>query len=208
MNTRLLCTLAVLASGLSGMVPTASAGPILADTWYEFSFAGAGAPTAGCSPADPAGAVCTPSTGTATTFADAPAWTITTGAGAFIVVTDAFNVGDAFEILDDGLPIFMTPFVAAGGACGDDPLDCLSNPAASSASFALPADDHAFTIAPLVSVEGLGAAYFCVGSTADSICAGQTGEVPAPPTLGLLAIGLMAAASGLRRRRLPSGDSL
>lgn len=45
--------------------------------WYEFAFTSAGAPTTGCSPADPAGPVCTPSLGGNSMFADAPPWTFT-----------------------------------------------------------------------------------------------------------------------------------
>jgi hypothetical protein len=79
-----------------------------------------------------------------------------------LIVTDAFNSGDAFEVLDTGVPIGMTPFVPVGIDCGDDPVPCLANPGMSHAEFALAAGGHSFTIAPLASPSGGGAAYFIV----------------------------------------------
>ncbi len=198
MRTPLSRLLLAVPVGLFAMLSVAHAGAILTDTWYEFSFLSAGTPTHGCSPNDPAGLVCSPSSGTPTVFADAPAWTITTEDGAFIAVTDAFAYGDSFEILD-GLPIFMTPFVATGGNCGDDPLDCLANPASSSATFALDAGNHSFTIAALAT-EFPGAAYFCVGSGPGSICQGGTTQMDAPATFALLSVALAGLCFSRRRK--------
>jgi hypothetical protein len=169
----------------------AAAGPIVPGVWYEFAFTDAGVSPTGCQPADPAGGFCTPSSGTPTTFADAPTWTFVAAAPTTLTVTDAFEATDRFEILDFGAPIGMTSPLVAGVFvdCGDDPEVCLPTPGMSTGVFALAAGAHSFTIVPLESGSG-GSAYFQVA-----------GEVPEPTSLLLLATGVAAAA--LRRRRVP-----
>jgi hypothetical protein len=165
----------------------ASAGPIALDTWYEFGFTDTVSPATGCFPDDPVGIFCTPSSGTPTTFLDAPAWTFTTS-GSVLTVVDAFFSGDAFAIFDFGAPIGVTS--APGGVvdCGDDPLPCLADAEMSKGLFALAAGAHSLTIVPTLS-PGLGAAYLHVSAAA----------VPEPVTALLLGSGL--AALGLRRAR-------
>jgi hypothetical protein len=154
------------------------AGPVAVGIWYEFSFTDAGVGATGCFPDDPGGGFCPPSGGTPTVFLDAPPWTIMLPTAGVLIVTDAFLSGDAFEILDFGGPIGMTPFVPVGADCFDDPIPCLSDPKMSHKSFPLAAGAHSFTIAPLASPFGGGAAYFLVA-------------IPEPSTL------FLAMAAGL-----------
>ena len=168
------------------VVRPAFAGPITSGVWYEFAFTDTGVSPTGCQPNDPLGGFCTPSSGTPTTFADAPEWTFFAGTPTTLTVTDAFEATDRFEILDNGLPIGMTSPLVVGALidCGDDPVVCLGTPGVSTGVFALAAGPHSFTIVPLESGTG-GAAYFQV-------------DVPEPTSVLLLATGLVAA---LRRRR-------
>jgi hypothetical protein len=165
----------------------ASAGVIPFGQFLEFSFSDAGVGARGCNPADPAAAFCQASSGTSTAFLDAPAWTFNApAAGAALTVTDAFESGDRFEILDFGVFVGMTSLPAAAGAidCGDDPVPCRATAGISSGVFALGAGNHSITIVPLLS-QGLGAAYLRVD------------VVPEPAVVGLMLAGL---ALVLRRR--------
>jgi hypothetical protein len=170
--------------------PPALAGPILFGPFYEFSFTEAGVGARGCDPADPMGEFCIPSSGTPTIFLDEPPWTFTapTG-GATLLVTDAFETGDQFEVLDFGTPLGFTSVPTPGFDCGDDPVPCSMDPTVSSAVFLLGAGDHSITIAPLIAQPLGGAGYLRVTQT----------QIPEPWELPLLAIGLLAL--GLVRQR-------
>lgn len=182
-----------MAALLLGLVTPVTAGPVLAGVWYEFAFFGVGVPSTGCFPADPGGPLCTPSSGTPTTFADAPAWTFVAPGLATLIVTDAFLYGDAFDVFDFGGPIGATPPVAVGGSCGDDPILCSTDLLASHSVFPLAAGAHSITITPYSSPFGDGAAYFKWDSF--------PGHVPEPATSTLLFLGFVALASGRGRRR-------
>src|SRR5262245_8318777 len=160
-------------------LPPAQAGAIQFGTFYEFSFTSPGVGALGCFPDDPLGDFCIPSSGTPSTFLDAPAWTFTAGAGVALTVTDAFSTGDQFEVLDNGFPIGFTSVPALGFDCGDDPVPCLADPHVSSRVFLLGSGDHSITIAP-VAVNGFGGAGYL-----------HVAEVPEPGTLLLLAAGLL-----------------
>jgi len=164
-----------------------SAGAITTGVWYQFGFDAAGVGATGCSPADPGGAFCIPSSGTPTVFLDASPWTIALPFGGKITVTDAFESGDSFEVLDFGAVLGLTPLVPQGVDCGDDPMPCLANAGMSHATLALAPGAHSFTIAPISSPFGGGAAYFLVTA------------VPEPSTLFLALAG--ALASPFVRRR-------
>src|SRR5215813_8239350 len=100
----------------------ASAGVISTGVFYEFAFATAGTPATGCDPADPAGPFCLDSSGTPTTFLDAPPWTFNApSAGILLTVVDAFASGDRFQLFDFGASIGLTSVPAVGANCGDDP---------------------------------------------------------------------------------------
>ena len=103
------------------------AGPIDVGVWYEFTFTDAGVPAVGCFPNDPDGNFGIPSSGTPTTFLDAPPWTITVpDVGALLTVTDAFLSGDRFEIFDFGVSIGLTSPAAEQVDTGDDPVPSLA----------------------------------------------------------------------------------
>ncbi|MDH3277051.1 MAG: hypothetical protein OEL77_03155 [Nitrosopumilus sp.] len=128
--------------------------------WYEFSFTTAGVEATGCAPADPAGLSCTPSSGTPTIFAPAPAWTFDCPvSGCWLTVTDAFQYGDEFQILDNDVIISVTSSTGVG-SCGDDPEVCLADPNSSHAMIDLDQGSHSITIIPTVSPFNGGAAYF------------------------------------------------
>jgi len=166
----------------------ALAGPVNFDTWYQFSFDGAGVGAIGCNPADPGGNFCISSSGTPTEFADAPAWTFVAPAGgATLSVTDAFTSGDRFEIFDFGASIGTTSAPGVDIDCGDDPVPCLATAGISHALFALAAGAHSLTITTLAGSD-LGSAYFLAS-------AGSVGETPLPPAFGFMLAGLVGLAS-------------
>ena len=174
---------------------TATAEPIVADTFLEFAFFDAGTPATGCQPADPAGDFCSPSSGTPTEFLPAPPWTFTADAGgATLTVTDAFISGDQFEIFDFGASIGLTSAPVAGVDCGDDPVVCLATAEMSKAAFALAAGPHSITITPSIVPEPGGVGYLRV--------TGETAAVPEPTTLLLLATGVGLIARAARSRSI------
>src|SRR5688572_26416972 len=106
--------LIVVAAALALSAP-AYAGAIPFGSWLQFSFSDAGVPAAGCDPADPAGGFCFPSSGTPSSFLDAPPWTfIAPAQGAVLSITDAFQSGDRFEIFDSNVSLGLTSAAAQG----------------------------------------------------------------------------------------------
>lgn len=189
-STRLGVIAAALIAGAAFASP-AHAGPILMDTWYEFAFSAPGTSATGCFPDDPAGPVCTPSSGTPTTFLDESAWTFSVGpTGAVLTVTDAFNSTDSFEVLDFGIPIGFTSFPGAFVNCGSDPVPCLADPDVSHGFFAMAPGNHSITIALLGGVPGAG--YLIVEPSQ---------AVPEPATLVLFGTGTALTLWRARKRR-------
>ena len=132
--------------------------------WNEFSFGAAGVFAKGCSPADPAGAGCVPSSAGNSQFVGSPPWKfVAPSDGATLTVTDAFLKGDTFEVFDNGNLIGSTSAVATDSTgCGSDPVPCLADPAVSHAVFNLGPGAHSITIKALASPFQSGAAYFRV----------------------------------------------
>jgi PEP-CTERM motif len=192
---RAACALGALVVGSLVFATPASAGPISVDTYYQFGFSTAGIFATGCDPDDPAGPFCIPSSGTPTTFLDAPAWSFMSGAtGSTLSVTDAFLAGDRFQIFDFGLSIGLTSVPVAGTDCGDDPVPCLVDPGMSHGVFALASGAHSITLAPTLSGGG-GTGYLLLED------GGGPTAVPEPATLVLLTTG--AGMAYYRRRRQP-----
>ena len=182
-------TLLCLGTLLLAIESRAHAGAISLGTWYQFGFTEGGVAATGCAPADPAGIFCTPSSGTPTTFLDAPAWTFTAPAGGLsITLVDAFTTLEAFELFDGGVSLGLTSVPNPLGDCGDDPALCALDPDASKRTFFVAAGAHSLTIIPTLSPDQLGSGFFIAQS-----------DVPEPSTWVLTGIALVAFA--VRRRK-------
>jgi hypothetical protein len=136
--------------------------PVGSSVWQEFSFGAVGVDARGCSPVDPLGAVCI--AGVNSVFVGAPPWTFTAPAsGAVLQVTDAFLVGDRFEIFDSLVSKGQTSIPGTGLSCGSDPDPCFASVNSNShGSFTMAPGAHSITIRPTASPSGGGAAYFRV----------------------------------------------
>jgi hypothetical protein len=147
------------AARMAPIGPIAVGGP-----WNEFSFGGTGSLTRGCAPADPGGSGCVPSSSGNSHFVGAPPWTfVAPSDGLTLTVTDAFQKGDIFEVLDMGVSIGSTSTVPTDPAsCGSDPVPCLADPTMSHGVFQLGPGPHSITIKATTSPFGGGAAYFRV----------------------------------------------
>ena len=186
-NNKLLVLIA-----LNALASPAFAGPIPLDTYLQFSFSEVGVPAAGCDPADPAGAFCFPSSGTPTSFLDAPAWTFADS--AVLTIIDAFLSGDRFEIFDFGVSLGLSSMPGIDADCGDDPLVCLADASMSRLVMELGAGPHSLTITPTQTADYGGSAFLHIAQGATA--------VPEPATTWLLAVGFVAlGASRIGRTR-------
>ena len=164
----------------------ASAGPIPFNTFMQFGFEVAGQAVTGCAPDDPNGPFCIPSSGTPTTFLDAPAWTFLAPiSGAVLTVVDAFTAGDRFDIFDFGNLIGSTSaaITRPPADCGDDPAVCLATVGMDVGIFNLAAGAHALTLVAS-QTGGLGSGYLRVAAV--------VGVLPEPGSI----IGTFDAAPG------------
>jgi hypothetical protein len=141
-------------SHLAGDISPYANGP-----WLGFSFGAAGGDARGCSPADPSGLPCLLMGDSVPV--DSPPWTFSVGSlGATLEVVDAYNIGDVFEVFDNGVSlgtISAAPVDFAG--CGGDPDRCVGT-SASYGILRLAPGAHSITIKAVVSVFNVGAAYF------------------------------------------------
>lgn len=175
-NVGIIITIFIFA--LAFAVP-AGAGPLTLDIFHEFGFSTAGSPATGCDPADPAGPFCIPSSGTLTDFLDAPPWTfLAPSGGATLIVTDAFQAGDRFQVFDFGASIGFTSVPVGNADCGDDPVSCLATPGISQGSFSFAPGNHSITIIPILTPTDGGSGYLRVSA------------VPEPSTWLLFGTGL------------------
>ena len=189
----------LLLVAMSIFAAPAFAGPIPFDTYLQFSFSDVGTPAAGCDPADPAGAFCIPSSGTPTSFLDAPAWTFADS--ALLTIIDAFTSGDRFELFDFGVSLGLSSMPGIDADCGDDPLVCLANSSMSRFEIALGAGPHSLAITPAQTADFGGSAYLHLAHSSV-----EPTPVPEPSTFWLMAVTLLAIG-GLKTGRARAGSA-
>lgn len=139
-------------SSSPGPAPSQPAVPVpIGGPWQEFQFGATGTFAVACTS-------CVPSSGGNSVFAGPPPWTF--AGDARLTVTDAFLIGDEFQVFDNAVSIGSTPVVANVGSCGDDPVPCSVNPLVSHRVFDLGGGAHSLTIKLADSPFNSGAAYF------------------------------------------------
>jgi hypothetical protein len=134
----------------------------------------------------------TPSSGGNSVQVGDPAWTFTLSGPGLLKITDAFEVGDTFEVRDFGVAILNTPVVpAVSTSFTDDPAVAFGNVTFnySYGSISLAAGPHSIEIEAEESPFDGGAAYFRVDAG------------PEPMTLLLLGFGLLGVAGARRFKK-------
>lgn len=165
---------AIWATALLLVGGSALATPITTDgQWYEFQFGGTGSFATACTGC---------AAGVNSVFVGAPAWTFS--GPTLFTVTDAFAIGDIFEVFDNSVSLGLTSAPGAGpSACAsNDPTCILAEGIFSNRSFALADGDHSITIRMAASPFGGGAAFF------------RATSVPEPVSLALFGLGILALA--------------
>jgi hypothetical protein len=165
------------------------------EPWGEFSF---DAPV-GNFAADCISIICTTSDGNNSFFLGTPPWTYS-GSG-FLIVQDAFDIGDQFKVFDNGIEIGDTSVPIGSGDCGSDPDICFGNDNVSKGIFSLAPGDHSFTIQLIASPFIGGAGFLCV-STTNRGCSPVAVPAPEPSSMLLLGIALVGALCWSRREQL------
>ena len=115
--------------------------------------------------------------------------------GAILIVTDAFEAGDRFQVFDFGISIGLTSVPVGNADCGDDPVLCLTVAGISKGSFNLAAGNHSITITPTLAPAGGGSGYL------------RADAVPEPVTWMLFGSGLIVLASVPAAARFRSADA-
>ena len=163
--------------------------------WGLFGFDGIGKPAVTCPPTE-----CTLISPNAFYLGDSP-WTFT-GFG-FLIVQDAFLIGDQLEVFDNEIPIGITSAPFGSGIFCLDPDVCFGIDNFSKGIFPLSDGPHSFTIQLFASPFSGGAAYLCV-STSDESCSPVPAPAPAPEpdSMLLLGLGLVGGFFWTRRQQL------
>jgi hypothetical protein len=130
--------------------------------WLQFAFGAIGLDARGCLPADPSGFLCTASSGNNSTFVGSAPWTFS--GSATLILTDAFQSGDVFQVFDNNTLVGTTTAPTANLNCGSDPEVCKTTAGMSTGTFSLGAGNHSITIRPSTLAPGTfgGVAYFRV----------------------------------------------
>jgi hypothetical protein len=161
--------------------------------WGLFGFDGVGTPAVTCLPTD-----CTQISANAFYLGDSP-WTFT-GLG-FLIVQDAFLIGDQFQVFDNGVDIGDTSTPIGLGGCGIDPDACFENDNVSKGIFPLLDGDHSFAMTQIAGFAG--AAYLCVSTSRESCSPVAAPEpLPEPTSMLLLGLGLVGMLFWVKRRQL------
>lgn len=156
--------------------------------WLVFLFGGTGSMATACM----GGCV----VGAGSVEAPATPWTFVSATPVRVRITDAFAIGDRFELFDGGMSVGTT-IVPPGGAGGiSDPAPAFASGQYSTGEFILPAGAHSLTLTAIASPFGAGAAYFRVDTAGPPP---GPGVIPEPGSCTLLGAGL--ALLGLWRWR-------
>jgi hypothetical protein len=170
----------------------------IGNLWGEFSFGSQGSFADACTLSN-----CSVNSAGNSFFLDAPPWTFT-GPG-FLIVQDAFRIGDQFRVFDGVNSIGDTSAPIGSSICGENPVACFADANASRGIFTLGSGFHSFTIEAILSPFGAGAAYLCIDSGQGNCGVGPIGgdhDVPEPDSMVLLALSLVAAYCWAMRQRI------
>ena len=179
-------------------LPTISSATALSigEPWGEFSFGTLNSFANACTG-------CDVSSGGNSIYLGVPPWSIS-GAG-FLIVQDAFDIGDQFRIFDNGISIGDTSTPTGPGNCGSDPVLCFADTNVSHGIFTLGGGDHSFTIQAIASPFNGGAAFLCIDSGGGECGVGPIGgdhDIPEPDSIFLLGLSLVAAYCWAMRQRI------
>jgi PEP-CTERM motif len=126
--------------------------------------------------------------GNGATNAEGP-FTFTALSTVTLYVTDAFDVGDRFQVFDFGSSIGLTSVPSGGAGSGTgDPNIAFTDPSYSSGTFQLNTGAHSITFTAIASPFGGGRAYL------------QVLPAPEPATLTLAGLGGLALLARIRRK--------
>ncbi len=171
---KMLC-MAVLACGLAAS--GVAAAPVEADQWYTFGFGERGSPLLPGKPGFTTidGTIPAP---------DAP-WTFSVPGGGRLIVADAFQSGDRFQIFDFGRSIGRTSSPRVGFDCGTDLYCALAITQFSRGIFDLEPGEYSITGTAISSPTEAGAGAFRVTAFAPV----EAVSVPAAAPLLAAALG-------------------
>ena len=182
--TALMLTLLITPDRSPALSPATGSAP-----WGEFGFDGAGTPAVAC-------LTCDPSSGGNSFFLLDPPWTFS-GFG-FLIVQDAFAIGDQFKVFDNGIEIGDTSLPIGTGNCGSDPDLCFADANVSKGIFPLALGQHSFEILQIAGTPGAG--FLCISTTNEG-CSPVPPTVPAPEPSSMLLLAIaLASAFGWSRR--------